>query len=88
MMSDINGLELTKEIRKLEREESNALAHTREGRPPIPIIALTATENPVLLGECRRAGIDDMVIKSTSFDSLIASIEQQIDKSSEPEREN
>ncbi len=86
MMEPMNGLELAREIRKFERKDPNTLAHTREGRPPIPIVALTANENPAALGECLEAGIDDIVIKSTSFDSLIASIEKQIDKSGEEGR--
>lgn len=80
MMHGMNGLKLAQEIRKLEQEDKTALAHTREGRPAVPIIALTASENPTAHHDILAAGIDDTVIKSTSFDSLIASIEKQIDK--------
>ena len=80
MMDDMNGLDLAREIRKLERQDSNTLAHIREGRPPIPIIAITANDNQTTPSEYLEAGIDDMVFKSTSLDSLISSIEKQIDK--------
>ncbi|HCC54398.1 MAG TPA: hypothetical protein DEQ20_05670 [Desulfobulbaceae bacterium] len=82
MMDNMNGLDLAREIRKLERQDTNTLAHIREGRPPIPIIAITANDNQATPGEYLEAGINDMVFKSTSLESLIASIEKQIDKAS------
>ena len=80
MMDGMDGLELAREIRKCERNDTNTLAHTREGRPPIPIVAITANDNPAVLGEYLEAGIDEMVVRSTSLDSLIASIERLTDK--------
>lgn len=81
-MEGMDGLELAREIRRLEGGDSSPLAHVREGRPPLPIIALTGGENSAALAACRAAGIDDMVIKSTSFDLLIAAIEKQLDRPS------
>ena len=79
-MDGMSGLELAGEIRRFEREDPSALAHSREGRPPVPIIAFTANDAPAILDECSRVGIDDMVVKSTRLDSLIACIEKQIAK--------
>lgn len=80
MMAGMSSLELAMEIRKLERQDTDTLAHIREGRPPVPIIAITVNDNQTALGAYLEAGIDDIVFKSTSLDSLIASIEKQIDK--------
>ena len=54
LMPVMDGLACAREIRRLERER---------GQPPIPIIAVTALDQPDLQERCRQAGMDGHVRK-------------------------
>ncbi len=59
MMPGTDGLEATREIRKLDGLEAT-----------VPIIALTASAMPSELGECVAAGMNGVLTKPLSFDKL------------------
>ncbi len=59
-MSGMDGLALTRSIRAAEQEHGGHL----------PIIAITATEQPETLAACRLAGMDDVLPKPIALEDL------------------
>lgn len=66
-MPILNGIETTKIIREIEK---------KEGRPPIPIVALTAQATTDFEEKCRRAGMNDYLTKPIPFKRLITIIRE------------
>jgi CheY-like chemotaxis protein len=64
-MPVLDGLEATREIRRLERES---------GRPPVPIIAMTAHAFAEDRARCAAAGMDDFLAKPLKLDLVAASL--------------
>jgi CheY-like chemotaxis protein len=56
-MPNMNGFELAREIR------------TQETSSHVPIVALTSSEDDIA-EKCKRAGIDDYLIKPVSLDNV------------------
>lgn len=61
MMPELDGLEATKKIRQIERDEM---------RPHIPIIALTGSVTERQRKECLEAGMDDYLSKPITLETL------------------
>ncbi|MBL8228713.1 MAG: PAS domain S-box protein [Bryobacterales bacterium] len=68
-MPDLDGLEATRQIRAVEQAQ---------GRPRVPIVALTAYALDVQRENCRLAGMDDYQAKPASMEELTSKIEQWI----------
>jgi signal transduction histidine kinase/CheY-like chemotaxis protein len=64
-MPVLNGIEATKIIREMERDQ---------GRPAIPIVALTAQATTDFEEKCRRAGMNDYLTKPIPFQKLLGII--------------
>ena len=62
-MPDVDGLEATRRIRRLEQER---------GLTATPIIAVTAHASGSSVAECRAAGMDDHISKPIMFDQFRA----------------
>jgi len=60
-MPNLNGIEVVKKIREIEKNE---------GLRPTPIIAFTADDDKVRVREILKAGFDDYFIKSTKYNNL------------------
>ena len=65
-MPVLDGIEATREIRRLECERGSA---------PVPIIALTANANPVHAEACLRSGMDSYLTKPIKRHALLAALE-------------
>ncbi|MEG1741622.1 MAG: response regulator, partial [Acetivibrio sp.] len=63
-MPVMNGLEATKKIRELEREDGKS----------VPIIAMTANAFEEDIRSCIEAGMNEHVAKPIEFDKLYAAI--------------
>ena len=66
-MPGMSGLELTRQIRALERQQ---------GRRRTPIIALTASAMPDEQAQCLANGMDDVMTKPFQFEALKAMIDR------------
>ncbi len=66
-MPDMDGFGASEEIRRLEREQ---------GRPPVPVVALTADVQKGIEEQCRLAGMDDYLSKPFSQTRLAALLEK------------
>jgi two-component system, OmpR family, response regulator MprA len=65
MLPEINGIEITRRVRAAEAVE---------GRPPVPILMLTARDAIQDRVAGLEAGADDYLVKPFSFDELLARI--------------
>lgn len=72
MLPELNGFEITSEIRKWENKEGKEKA--------LPIIALTANTLDNDKEKCLKAGMDDYLPKPFSAEELYAVIEQVLGK--------
>ncbi len=70
-MPEMDGFEATAEIRRLEQA-------ARDGRRPVPIIALTANAMQGDEERCRRAGMDDYLAKPFSPEKLKLLLERWV----------
>lgn len=77
-MSELNGIEATRIIREMERENA------RQRR--LPIIALTSLDSKEDRQLCFQAGMDEFVSKGMHLNDLIAAIDRQLAKSYIPAR--
>ena len=66
-LPDIDGLETTRRVRSLEA-----------GRPPVPIIAVTASAMPADRLACRAAGMDDFLPKPVGLADLSGMIDRWV----------
>ncbi len=74
-MPGMDGLELARAIRARERESGGH----------IPIIAITALQNPEDIAQCRTAGMDDALPKPIELDDLRRMLERWLQHTSPPE---
>jgi len=72
MLPEMDGFEITAEIRKFEREESN--------KKQIPIIALTANTLDNDREKCIQAGMNEYLAKPFTAQELVAVIQKFIQK--------
>lgn len=70
MMPEMDGLEATQIIRKLETQMA--------GRPHIPIVALTASVMREDYNRCRASGMDRMVGKPIQIEKLLTTMEEVV----------
>jgi len=66
-MPDMDGYQLTREIRRLEIET---------GRRRMPVLGWTANAMRNAIDECQAAGMDDLLVKPADLGSLAAKLEQ------------
>ena len=66
-LPDIDGLETTRRVRT-----------TEAGRPPVPIVAVTASAMPADRLSCRAAGMDDLLPKPVGLADLSAMIDRWV----------
>lgn len=66
-MPDVDGLEATRRIRRMEQER---------GLAPTTIIAVTAHASGSSVAECRAAGMDDHIAKPIMFEEFRALLER------------
>ncbi len=71
MMPGMNGLETTREIRRWEEALS---ASDPEYGAPVPIVALTASNQDNQLAACLDAGMNDFLSKPFRLDKVLASL--------------
>lgn len=71
-MNEMNGLEATKRIRAIEKEQG---IHVEQH---IPIIGLTGSVDPEDIDNCIRVGMDSVVSKPIDFDLLFSTMEQLV----------
>ncbi|MEA2523646.1 MAG: two-component system, OmpR family, response regulator MprA [Thermomicrobiales bacterium] len=73
MLPEIDGIEITRRVRSAE---------TAEGRPPVPILMLTARDGIPDRVAGLEAGADDYLVKPFAFDELLARIRALLRRSS------
>ena len=66
-MPEMDGFEATRRIRLWEKES---------GRPPLPIVALTASAFQADRDQCFAAGMDDFLAKPVSLNDLMGALEK------------
>ena len=64
-MPDVDGFEATERIRALENDVAR-----------VPIVALTASTLPEDLAQCRRSGMNEVLIKPVSLNALTAVLQR------------
>jgi two-component system, OmpR family, response regulator MprA len=65
MLPEVDGIEITRRVRTAEAEE---------GRPPVPILMLTARDAVADRVTGLEAGADDYLVKPFAFDELLARV--------------
>ncbi len=78
-MPRMDGLEATRKIRQWEEGQSKTTAS--ESRQRVPIIALTANDEPHFLQIYLDAGMDGVITKPLAIKTLISTIQSIVEKS-------